>query len=70
MSKWLLHGAACKHKQCGPAVLSFLLVGKNTNNTEAKDTPEKHINKAVLFASEWVFECVELLHSEKQRDPL
>lgn len=44
-SKMLLHRAACKHRECGPPVLSFLLVG---NNSGAKDTPDQFINKAFL----------------------
>lgn len=63
--KRLLHGAACKHRQCGPPLLSFLFVGNNTNNTGgAKDTPEQRISKAFYALNQTLTLCESVFGSE------
>lgn len=78
--KGLIHPAACKQRQYGPPSLSFLLVGNNTDNTGAKDTPDQCNSKAfytpnqtlALYVCVWqpVHEHVKFQHSGKQRAPL
>lgn len=55
-SKRLLYRAACKHRDCGIPLLSFLLVG-NTDNTSAKDMPDQCINKAFYTLNQTLTLC-------------